>query len=882
MTTDTLPAKPQAIQLKDYQPPAFLVDQVDLDVDFQPDHARVTSRIRLRRNPAADPRAPLELDGDELETLALAIDGQPLAADRYSISDQLLSLLAVPDQFELTVVTRIRPDTNTKLSGLYRSANGYVTQCEAQGFRRITWFPDRPDVMARYSVTLHADKTALPLLLANGNPVAQGDEPGGRHWACWQDPFPKPSYLFALVAAKLEVLRDHFVTASGRTVQLAVYVEPGKLDQCGHAMAALKKSMAWDERRFGLECDLDHYMIVAVGDFNMGAMENKGLNIFNTKYVLARPDVATDADYENIDRVVGHEYFHNWTGNRVTCRDWFQLSLKEGLTVFRDQEFGADVHSRAVGRIRDVRVLRAAQFPEDAGPMAHPVRPASYVEINNFYTATVYEKGAEVVRMIQTLIGPEAFRRGMDLYFARHDGQAVTCDDFVAAMADAAGADFGQFMRWYDQAGTPRIKASGRYEPDSRRYVLSLAQSCPPSPGQPAKQPYHIPVAVGLVGPDGQDLPLRMAGRPTLGTNGVLSLTADRQEFVFEDVAAAPVPSLLRGFSAPVILEFDYRDEDLAHLLAHDSDPFNRWEAGQRLAARLILAGTEAIAAGREPAWPETYAAAASRVLATADADPAFAAEVLSLPSEATLAEQLAVVDPDALHAARNSLRRFLADRLGTDFLDRYQALAPRGGYRPDTADAGRRSLRNLCLGYLAEADTAEARRRAYGQFEAADNMTDQFAALSVLANGDGPEREQALAAFHDRWQNEALVMDKWLLVQAGSRRRDTLARVRELTQHPAFDIRNPNKVYSLLRGFGANHVRFHAADGEGYRFLAGQIQILDGINPQVAARLARCFDRWKRFDGGRQAHAREALEQLRRHPGLSRDVGEIVARALD
>jgi len=743
-----------------------------------------------------------------------------LAADRYSISDQLLSLLAVPDQFELTVVTRIRPDTNTKLSGLYRSANGYVTQCEAQGFRRITWFPDRPDVMARYSVTLHADKTALPLLLANGNPVAQGDEPGGRHWACWQDPFPKPSYLFALVAAKLEVLRDHFVTASGRTVQLAVYVEPGKLDQCGHAMAALKKSMAWDERRFGLECDLDHYMIVAVGDFNMGAMENKGLNIFNTKYVLARPDVA--------------------------------------------------------------RVLRAAQFPEDAGPMAHPVRPASYVEINNFYTATVYEKGAEVVRMIQTLIGPEAFRRGMDLYFARHDGQAVTCDDFVAAMADAAGADFGQFMRWYDQAGTPRIKASGRYEPDSRRYVLSLAQSCPPSPGQPAKQPYHIPVAVGLVGPDGQDLPLRMAGRPTLGTNGVLSLTADRQEFVFEDVAAAPVPSLLRGFSAPVILEFDYRDEDLAHLLAHDSDPFNRWEAGQRLAARLILAGTEAIAAGREPAWPETYAAAASRVLATADADPAFAAEVLSLPSEATLAEQLAVVDPDALHAARNSLRRFLADRLGTDFLDRYQALAPRGGYRPDTADAGRRSLRNLCLGYLAEADTAEARRRAYGQFEAADNMTDQFAALSVLANGDGPEREQALAAFHDRWQNEALVMDKWLLVQAGSRRRDTLARVRELTQHPAFDIRNPNKVYSLLRGFGANHVRFHAADGEGYRFLAGQIQILDGINPQVAARLARCFDRWKRFDGGRQAHAREALEQLRRHPGLSRDVGEIVARALD
>jgi len=873
MKTDT----PHPVLLKDYTPPPFLVDRVELDVDFRPDEARVTTTLAVRRNSAVRAAgASLTLDGDELETISVSIDGNPLLQERYSLSATQLTITDVPDAFTLQTVCRIRPDTNTKLSGLYRSANGYFTQCEAQGFRRITWFPDRPDVMSLYVVTLHADKTTLPLLLSNGNPVGSGDEPDGRHWARWEDPFPKPCYLFALVAADLEVLRDTYRTRSGRTVELAVYVESGKLDQCAHAMEALKKSMRWDEDVFGLECDLDHYMIVAVGDFNMGAMENKGLNIFNTKYVLARPDIATDADYTNIDRVVAHEYFHNWTGNRVTCRDWFQLSLKEGLTVFRDQQFGIDTHG-GISRIRDVRSLRAAQFPEDAGPMAHPVRPGSYVEINNFYTATVYQKGAEVVRMIHTLIGAEAFRRGMDLYFARHDGQAVTCDDFVAAMADASGADLSQFMRWYDQAGTPHVTASGRHDAAARRYTLTLKQSCPT---HPENRPYHIPVSIGLVTRDGADLSLRIPGGPD-ATQRVLSLTGTEQEFVFEGIDTAPVPSLLRGFSAPVVLDFPYTDEDLARLLGHDSDPFNRWEAGQRLASRLILAATTALSAGSMPAWSEDFAQAAARVLAKADADPAFAAEALTLPAEATLAEHLETVDPDALHAARNGLRRFLAERLGKEFEACYARLAPTTAYRPDGADAGRRALRNLCLAYLTELDTPAARALAMRQFETADNMTDQFAALSALAQCTGPERQRALDDFYSCWQREALVVNKWLTIQATSRHPDALHDVTRLTGHPAFDLRNPNKVYALLGGFGANHVRFHAADGAGYRFMAGQILRLDAINPQVAARLARSFDRWRRFDTAHQAQARIALESLRTHPGLSRDVFEIVERAL-
>ena len=892
MTTET----PQRIRRQDYTPPPFLVDHVELDVHFQVGEVLVNSQLRLRRNPAVAPGpalAALELDGQGLHTLSVAIDGKPLAADGYSCSDSLLRIANPPEALTLSTQVRIDADRNSSLSGLFRSKDGYFTQCEAQGFRRITWFPDRPDIMSRYQVTLHADKATLPVLLANGNPNGSGDEEAGRHWARWEDPFAKPCYLFALVAARLDVLRDQFTTSSGRTVELAVFVEPGKLDQCAHAMDALKRSMRWDEEVFGLECDLDHYMIVAVSDFNMGAMENKGLNVFNTKYVLARADTATDTDYQNIDRVVAHEYFHNWTGNRVTCRDWFQLSLKEGLTVFRDQEFGADMHSRAVVRIRDVRNLRAAQFPEDAGPMAHPVRPDSYIEINNFYTSTVYEKGAEVVRMIRTLIGHEAFRRGIDLYFERHDGQAVTCDDFVAAMADASGLDLTQFMRWYDRAGTPHLRATGSYDPEARRYTLTLAQSLPSTaseagsqPTRQAFEPFHMPVAIGLNGPHGEDLPLLIAGDGSAAGSGrttrVLSLTEREQQFVFEDLAAAPVPSLLRDFSAPVILDFAYSDDELMHLLAHDSDPFNRWEAGQRLASRLILAATDDLSAGRPARWPQGIADAAARLVEHADDDPAFAAEALTLPGEATLAEQLPMVDPDALHAARNSLRHFLAEQLQDALRQCYQSLAASGPYQPTPAAAGRRALRNVCLGYLGELDSDEMRGLAMSQFASADNMTDQFAALAILAQHDDDQRQRALAGFYERWQDEALVVDKWLAVQAASRLPGTLGVVKGLLDHPAFDLRNPNKVYALLNTFGNNHVRFHAADGSGYHFLAEQIGRLDRLNPQVAARLTRRFDRWRKFDQIRQQQARLALEALRASDGRSSDVLEIVGRALD
>jgi aminopeptidase N len=898
MRTET----PNTIYLKDYVPPVWWVDTVDLHVAIHPDHAEVRARLACRRNPQGAGGA-LVLNGEDLALQALNLDGAALDPTRYNVTDDTLSIAGpLPDAFVLETVVRIEPDSNTQLSGLYRSRDGYFTQCEAEGFRRITYFPDRPDVMARFSCTLEADVERFPQLLSNGNRVASGvsKHDASRHWARWEDPFPKPAYLFALVAAKLDMLEDEFVTGSGRTVRLGVYVEPGKLDQCGHAMAALKKSMHWDEARFGLEMDLDHYMIVAVGDFNMGAMENKGLNIFNTKYVLARPDTATDTDYQNIDRVVGHEYFHNWTGNRVTCRDWFQLSLKEGLTVFRDQEFGADTHSRAVTRIQEVRALRVGQFPEDAGPMAHPVRPASYAEINNFYTATVYNKGAEVVRMIHTLLGREGFRKGMDLYFQRHDGQAVTCEDFVAAMQDASGVDLTQFRRWYARAGTPRLKAEGTWDAAARRYTLTLTQSLAPTAyEQRLKEaslpiiegPLHIPVTLGLVLPDGTDAPLRLAGETShAGTMRVLSLTEITQTFVFEDIAAAPVASLLRDFSAPVQLEFEQTDVELAHLMAHDADAFNRWEAGQRLATRVLLAG---IAAGGEGAgWiPEAFVAACGRVLdGGLVLDPALAAEALVLPAEQVLAEDVAgrgqTIDPEAIHRARVSLRRHLAMQLRDRFEAVWRALAPAEPYAPDGAQVGRRALRNLCLGYLAESDDAYLKDavlpRLLAQFEQGGNMTDVIAALATLANLDLPARETALAAFYARWQAEALVVDKWLQVQATSRLPGTAARVRELMQSPAFDLKNPNKVYALVRSFcAANPRHFHAADGSGYALAADVIIELQAINPQVASRLARSFDRWRKFDAVRQDHARTALERIARCEGLAKDVAEVVGNAL-
>ena len=821
--------QPQPVQLKNYAPPAFRVDHVALDVDIRNDHALVTARLAVRRNAPG----PLVLDGEELELVSVRLDGRPVA---HAVTAETLTLADAPDAFTLETVTRIVPQRNTKLEGLYATKHGFVTQCEAQGFRRITWFLDRPDVMARYTTTVRADQAKYPVLLSNGNLTASGSEAGGLHFATFEDPFPKPSYLFALVAANLEALEDDY---QGK--KLFVYVEPGKLDQAGWAMDCLKRAIAWDEKRFGLALDLDQYKIVAVGDFNSGAMENKGLNIFNTKYVLARSDTATDVDYLNIDRVVAHEYFHNWTGNRVTCRDWFQLSLKEGLTVFRDQEYGADTYSRAVTRIQEVRMLRAAQFAEDAGPMKHPVRPQSYLEIRNFYTQTVYEKGAEVVRMQHTLLGEEKFQRGMQLYFQRHDGQAVTCDDFVQAMQDASGIDLTQFRRWYDVAGTPVIDAAGDYRDGT--FTLTLKQSMNP--------PFHIPFAV-KVGDEER----------------VLSLKEGEQKFVFGNLREKPVPSLLRGFSAPVILRYPYTEDELLHLMAHDDDAFNRWESAQRLATSTILEK------GGVPS--AAFLAAARKLLA--DPDPAFAAEALNLPAETFLAEQLQVVDPDALHEARNRLRRELAGALRDELLQTYDKLKGKGPYSPDAASAGRRALRNLCLGYLVELGESKL---AYAQFRGADNMTDTMAALTALANLDCPERLPALEEFHARWREEPLVVDKWLAVQAGSRLPGTLARVKELLSHPAFDLKVPNKVYALLRGFTANHVRFHAADGSGYAFLADQVIALNALNPQVAARMARGFDRWKKFDKARQEKARAQLERVRDAKGLTRDVAEIVTKAL-
>ena len=827
--------QPKNIYLKDYTPPPFRVDDVDLDVDIRDDHALVRARLAIRRNAGS---GPLLLDGDELQLVSVSLDGRPA---RHEVTAERLTVYDVPERCTLETLSRIVPQKNTKLEGLYATKAGFVTQCEAEGFRRITWYIDRPDVMARYTTTIHADKKRYPVLLSNGNLAGSGDEPGGRHWARFQDPYPKPSYLFALVAADLEQLADSIVTRSGKKKELYVHVERGKLDQAAWAMECLKRAIRWDETRFGLELDLDQYRIVAVGDFNSGAMENKGLNIFNTKYVLARADTATDVDYLNIDRVVAHEYCHNWTGNRVTCRDWFQLSLKEGLTVFRDQEYGADIYSRAMTRIQEVRALRAGQFPEDAGPMKHPVRPQSYMEIRNFYTMTVYEKGAEVVRMQHTLLGEEKFQAGMRLYFQRHDGQAVTCDDFVQAMQDASDVNLGQFKRWYDVAGTPVLDCAGDYRDGS--FTLTVKQSMNP--------PFHIPL-LAKVGDEERLLHVRKA----------------EERFTFSGLKARPVPSLLRRFSAPVFLNYPYSEAELLQLLAHDDDPFNRWEAGQRLAATIILEQKG------EPS--RAFVEAMGAILA--EPDRVFAAEVLMLPAETFLAEQMEVVDPDALHEARNRLRRKLAAALRDPLRAAYERLASSAPYAPDPASIGRRALRNQCLGYLTELGEAAL---AYEQFRRADNMTDAMAALSALAQLDCPEREKALAEFYERWKDEPLVVDKWLAVQAGSRQPDTLERVKRLLGHPAFDLKVPNKVYALIRTFGANHVRFHAADGGGYAFLADQVIALNALNPQVAARMARGYDRWRKFDTLRQAQARAQLERIREAEGLSKDVAEIVTKAL-
>ena len=869
------------VYLKDYTVPAFLIPEVELDISLFEDHALVRAKLAVERNREA-PAAPLRLDLDELTVESVVLDGTALSPDQYALDERLLTIAKVPKAFELITVSRILPKQNTKLMGIYASSTGFFSLCEAEGFRRITPFLDRPDVMARYNVTLHADRARYPVLLANGNLVAEGEEADGRHWATWQDPFPKPCYLFAVVAARLDRRADTFVTRSGRTVQLQFFVEPGKLDQGVFALDALKKAMKWDEEAYGLEVDLDQYNVVAVGDFNAGAMENKGLNVFNTKLVLARPDISTDFDFSFIDRTVAHEYFHNWTGNRVTCRDWFQLSLKEGLTVFREEQYAGDMYSRPVARIQKVRQLRSSQFPEDAGPMAHPVRPPSYQQISNFYTSTVYGKGAEVVRMMHTLVGPENFRKGIDLYFQRYDGQAVTTDELVQAVQDASAVDLTQFKRWYDQSGTPRLDIADHYDPAAHIYELTVAQSCPPTAGQPAKQPFHLPLTIGLLDTGGREIPLQLEGEPApRGTSRAMSVRQTKNVFRFVNVPTPPVPSLGRDFSAPVIINYPYSNDALQHLLSFDTDPVNRWEAGQRLALALLLQGIADYQAGREICFPDVLSEAFGRVLADGPKDPAFAAEVLTLPLEAYIAEQMPVIDPAAIHHARLAMRRFLAKRLQLALRQTYDACAVAGSYSPDAASAGRRALRNLCLAFRMELDDVEARRICVKQLAQADNMTDTLAAVTALANCDCPERKPALEQFYIKWQDEPLVMDKWLGVEASSRLPGTVARVKELTSHPAFTLKNPNKVYALLGSFGANQVNFHAADGSGYTFMSEQILALDPINPQVAARMARNFERWKRFEPKRQALMKKTLEQVAAVRGLSKETAEVVTKAL-
>jgi aminopeptidase N len=878
-------APPQPVRLADYRPPDFLIDTVDLVFDLGDAETRVKSRLRLRRNPAgADRAAPLRLDGEALELVALALDGEALGANRYrSTPAGGLVLPEVPDIFTLDIETRIRPDKNTALSGLYMSGGNFCTQCEPEGFRRITYFIDRPDVMARYTTTILADRWRFPILLSNGNPAGAGEAEDGRHWAKWVDPHPKPSYLFALVAGDLVAVRDDFTTRSGNRVALAIWVRGGDEDKCGHAMASLKKAMRWDEEVFGLEYDLDVFNIVAVSDFNMGAMENKGLNIFNTRYVLAKPETATDTDYQNIEAVIAHEYFHNWTGDRVTCRDWFQLSLKEGLTVFRDQEFSADQGSRAVRRIAAVRTLRAVQFPEDDGPLAHPVRPQSYLRIDNFYTATVYNKGAEVIRMIRTLLGADGFRRGMDLYIRRHDNHAATIEDFVAAMQEAGGVDLGRFRLWYEQAGTPELTVADRWDAAARTYELAIAQKVPPTPGQPEKSPMPIPVAMALLAPDGAELPTRLDGEAESRTGTrLLTLGAAEQRFRFVDLPVRPVPSLLRGFSAPVKLQGVPLDR-LKFLAVHDPEPFARWEAGQQAATRVLLDGVAAYRRGAAPATLDAdLAAAICRTLADADHDPAFAAEALALPSEPFLADQLATADVDAVHAVREAVRAAIGRTLQAEFAAAYQALADSGRYSIGGVAIGRRALRNTCLAYLAAADPDAGAALAAAQFEAGHNMTDVLAALAVLAEFDRPERAAALARFYDTWSHDDLVVDKWFAIQARSALPETPMRVRELTRHPAFSRQNPNRMRALVGAFSqGNPLRFHDPRGAGYALLEDEVVALDPDNPTTAARLVQPLGAWRRYDPARQALMRASLERILVAPGLSPNTYEMVSKSL-
>ena len=885
----------------DYTAPAYWVDTVDLSFDLDPVKTRVLNKMTLRRNPAV-PAQALRLQGEDLNLSRILVNGQ---GSSFKMDGSTLVLENLPEgeaPFELEIFTTCNPSKNTQLMGLYVSNDSFFTQCEAEGFRRITYFLDRPDVMALYSVTLRADRARYPVLLSNGNLVESGKLEDGRHFAKWVDPHRKPCYLFALVAGALVCREQRIISASGKEHLLQVYVRPGDLDKTEHAMQSLIASVAWDEARFGLPLDLERFMIVATSDFNMGAMENKGLNIFNTKYVLANPATATDVDYANIESVVGHEYFHNWTGNRITCRDWFQLSLKEGLTVFRDQEFSQDLcaeaSARAVKRIEDVRVLRTAQFPEDAGPMAHPVRPDSYIEINNFYTVTIYEKGAEVVRMMQTLTSREGFQAGMTLYFTRFDGQAVTCDDFAQCIADANPDSalarlLTPFKRWYSQAGTPVLTARGEYNAEARTYTLLFNQSCPPSPGQAEKEAFVIPVRLGLVGAEsGQPLALQVHGAEgSSGFDHLFVMSGHSESITFVNVNEAPVPSILRGFSAPVLLQFDYTDAQLLTLLAHDPDPFNSWEAGQRLALRsaiTALAQSDGAENGNVEVLNAAYIDAMRAVLRHPTLDAAFKELVLTLPSETYIAEQLEVVDPQRIHAVRERMRLQLGLSLHADWEWAFASHYENGAYRPDPLSSGRRALAGQALNYLCLAATANGEAtwpaKALQRFEEASNMTDRFNALQALVHTGAPQAATALARFHALFKNDALVLDKWFSLQASAPDRggNSLSVVRQLMTHPDFNLRNPNRARSLIFSYcNANPGGFHRTDAAGYVFWSERVIELDGTNPQVAARLARAMDRWKRLAEPYRSASREALQRVVAKADLSNDVREVVERAL-
>jgi aminopeptidase N len=878
---------PRPIRLKDYKPPNFLIDTVALDVLLDPTHTRVKSRLKMRPNPAAGDgkRRFLRLDGETLELAEIRLNGTTLSRSDYDVTPDKLIVPNVPgERFTLDLVTYINPDANKALQGLYRSRGIFCTQCEAQGFRRITYFLDRPDVLAKYTTRIEADPELAPVLLSNGNPSERGTvDRGRRHYAVWKDPHPKPCYLFALVGGNLSPVASTFRTRSGRNVDLAIYVEPGKEDRCGWAMDALKRSMRWDEERFGLEYDLDVFNVVAVSDFNLGAMENKGLNVFNDRLILASPETATDTIYEAIESVVAHEYFHNWTGNRITCRDWFQLCLKEGLTVFRDQEFSADERSRTVQRVSDVRQLKTHQFPEDAGPLAHPVRPESYIEINNFYTATVYEKGAELCRMIETIVGRDGFRAGIDLYFERHDGQAATVEQFVKCFEDANDCDLKQFRTWYSQAGTPELVCDLSYDAEAKRAELTVEQVLPPTPGEETKRPLHIPLKLGLVGGNGQDIDLNLKSGGPL-PDGVLNITKPRETFTFTDVPSLPVPSLLRGFSAPVKLTVDLSDRDLEFLMANDSDQFNRWQAANDYAMRTLLHIVDARTSGKRSIRGSGFAKALAASIADDNLEPAYRAELLRLPTELDVAREVAKnVDPDVIFRSRRQLLKLVGDTLGDRLEEVYRTGADNGHFSPDAASAGRRALRNAALTLLTARGQPADKARLVRHYKSATNMTDSAHALFLLAAAGGVDGRSTLADFYERWKDDHLVIDTWFAAQAVAPSAGTLQRIRTLTKHALFQLTAPNKVRALIGNFASmNPVQFNRPDGAGYAFVVEQVLAIDKFNPQVAARLLGSFRGWRGLEPGRRKEAKSALRSLMKTEGLSRDVTEIVTKILE